>query len=91
MRPNITRQEKQAILTKAEQWTHRFYQVPVTAYLNMELSDSHAGRYVVDVALEGHRRWISLEVLMKAGIITIPGGAIITGRGSLTEIHRRFS
>lgn len=91
MQPNITQQEKQAILKKAEEWAFRFYRIPVTAFLNLELSDFHAGRYVVDVALGGHRRWVSIEVQVKQGIITIPGGAIISGRGSLAGIHRRFS
>ena len=91
MQPKITPQEKQHILETAEQWALRFYQAPVTVFLNMDLSDFQAGRYVVDVALEGHRRWISLEVQMKDGVISIPGGAIITGRGSLAGIHRRFS
>ena len=91
MQFDLTQQEKQAILKRAEEWAVRFYRVPVTVFLNMDLSDFQAGRYVVDVALEGHRRWVSIEVQMKEGIITIPGGAVITGRGCLAGIHRRFS
>ena len=49
MLPNISIEEKQKILEKAEEWTARFYRVPVTAFLNVDLSAFQAGRYVIDV------------------------------------------
>jgi hypothetical protein len=87
----LTIQTKAAILEKAEQWASRLYGTPVKAYLNLSLSDEHAGRYVVDLSLSGIERWLCMEVQMKHGVIFIPGGAVISGRGSLAEIHRRFS
>ncbi len=83
--------DKAAIIKKAEQWTTRLYDSPVSGFLNWGMSDPRAGRFVVDLALEGLEKWVSIEVQVKHGVIIIPGGALITGRSSLADIHRRFS
>lgn len=91
MKHQLTPREKQAIIEKAEEWASRLYETRATGFFNLELSDAQTGRYVVDLSLEGCERWISLEIQLKHGRIFIPGGALITGRGSLAQIHRRFS
>ena len=84
-------EEKKRIIQAAEQWSSRLYNTQARGFLNLMLSDPSSGRYIVDLTLEGMERWISVEVQMKQGIMLIPGGAVVTGRGSLAEIHRRFS
>ena len=91
MNSYLTPQDKCAIIEKAEQWASRLYNTSTTGFLNLEMSDFQTGRYVVDISLEGSERWICVEIQKKHGTIFIPGGALITGRGSLGEIHRRFS
>ena len=88
---HLTSHEKAAIIEKAERWASRLYKTTASGFLNWSLSEPQAERYVVDIALDGIDQWIRIEVHVRHGAIVIPGGALITGRGSLAEIHRRFS
>jgi hypothetical protein len=88
---HLTSHEKAAIIEKAERWASRLYKTAASGFLNWSLSDPQAKRYVVDIALDGIEQWIRIEIHIRHGAIVIPGGALITGRGSLTDIHRRFS
>ncbi len=84
-------ENNEEILKKAEQWARRLHGMPVKGFLNWSMSDTASGRYVVDIELAGLSRWISIEVQVKQGVICIPGGALISGRRSLADIHRRFN
>lgn len=81
---------KADIVARAEQWVARLYHSSVDGYLNWPLSLPDMGRYVVDVHALDLNTWISIEVQVKQGTLFIPGGAVISGRGSLGSIHRRF-
>ena len=80
-----------ALIQKAEEWAERLYHTRATGFLNQNMSNPQTGRYVVDLMLEELDNWISIEIQVKHGAIYIPGGALITGRSSLSDIHRRFN
>ncbi len=83
--------DKSEIIQKAEHWATRLYNLPASGFLNWGMSNPGAGRFVVDLKLKDTGKWVSIEVHVKQGMIFIPGGALITGRRSLADIHRRFS